>query len=255
MRCPYCGSEISDSSRFCPNCGAEQSNTEKETAGQTIPSQQEPSSSSSASGQSPSPQSKKKRFPVWLIPVAIGAFLLFRFIGSMAGKAMAGNLTSSSADATPKPSGSVSGAITLPSDVIVEYTVFWESESDGITTFEAVRYGHDTHIVKELVYIFRCAKSEGYIREDLERSSFRDLFPAFAEYEIYDDDGFWTCLVHLKDIDSAEKLSMMIDKELITSEEENSVLNGIDADYYIQSILDQGGRVASFSEISLLHLS
>ena len=132
--------------------------------------------------------------------------------------------------------------------------VYFESESDGAATFEAIRYGNDTNAIKELVYIYQCDKSYGYTREGLESVAFKDQFPLISAFSIYDDGDLWTVVVHTKNVDTSMVLQMLQDKGLIIPEEGSTLTNGIRADYYIQSILDQGGREATASEIAALHL-
>ncbi len=263
MICWNCRQEADPGSDFCMNCGADLSKapSAKEPAKVSYPSSQESPKASYSSSPQPAPapaaaEKPKKKFNWLAILIAVAVFFGARTIGQKVGQSMAKSGSSSSSTAqtggSSSSSGNTGGGMNVSQDLITRHNVYVSPESDGIRVYLIVYYGNDSHVLTGLTVEFVHAKSAGYTLDAVKSAGYGNDFPSFTQvsYSETSDYAIATCkMTNLKD---ASRIQKLVDYDIVVLPEGQKA-DLIDADSYMQSILDSGWQTASYEDYSFLH--
>ena len=242
MRCNHCGAQIPDGSRFCDNCGARVEAPAVSTASTTA-----------------STSAAKPKKTNWLLTIVIGVVVYFlaRGAGTLFGRSMANQLSSS----TPRPavtssSQSSTSSFTLPEDLITQRTVL-KKQDGGHTEYIAVYTGSETGLITKICYVEKYDKYSGITRSDLDNAEYQGQFPSFAQFAFYEEEnGDTLCVVTFDKMKETSHMQAMVDKGLLVvpTGTDVSQYSGIDSAEYIQSFRDQYYTDALYTEVGTLHL-
>ena len=287
MRCWKCGAQISDMAKFCPECGTPQNGRDKK---ETVRPAYDPERDDRNSQSRPiSPQERPVTPPVTPNPPKKkkGGFLITLVIvlicyagGRLLGTGMAQDFLSSrktsstsvttsprtTAKPSPSPKNSAANTVNNSSSNSTEITVpelslrrvFFQEDADGCKTYQAVHFGMTSKIITGITYSLVLDKSYGYTEESVRSGGFlENYFPAFAVSTFFDDGDYLVLRIVTDKLDDPARMQQMVDKELVILADGATQVTsgGIDAEGYMQSILDAGGRAASTDEVSTLHLN
>ena len=244
MRCNHCGAQIPDGSRFCDNCGARVEAPAVSTASTTA-----------------STSAAKPKKTNWLLTIVIGVVVYFLAsgAGTLFGRSMANQLSSS----TPRPAVTSSSQSSLPTiapivDLFSTNTVLKQEVENGVTEYFAIYTGNDTGLVTKVCDVIKLSGGSGYDRSSVDNDDFRKEFPAFAQFSYYEENnGDVICVITYDQMKDRAHMKAMVDAGLLelTAGTDVDKIDGLNAEYYIQSFRDQGYTDAPLTEIGGLHLN
>ena len=190
----------------------------------------------------------KKRGRLGLIILAVVAVVLI--YSAISGKSRSGQGAADPTAATGADS------ITLPAmdDLIKLHQVYLDDEGDGVRIYAIVFYTSKSHTLTDLTVEFVCDKEYDYTLEGIRSVGLEVDYPGFAETYYDEDDDYVKFICKMHDLKDTDHLQAMIDSEILVIEDDGPV-GEIDADYYMQSYLDDGWVLAPAEDYQLLDLS
>lgn len=238
MRCPRCGTELPDGSRFCSSCGTQ------------------------INPQPTAPQ-KTPRKNNWLVTILIGVVVYFlaRGAGYMFGSSIAKNTQkpapTSSVSITQKAGNDALPTISVPPvmDLLVRHEVVAMDTGNGINTYVAVYYKNGDQLITKLLLIYRLDTAYGYTRADVDNADFRSDYPSYSQFEYYEEPGCIYCVVRMDDLTNNAHMREAVEKEIFVVD--SGSVEGYDgflADVFLDSCRDMGYTDVPLVEYGNLHL-
>ncbi len=119
--------------------------------------------------------------------------------------------------------------------------------------YAVVFYTSQSHTLTDVFVEFICDKDYDFTLEGVQSVNLKEDYPAFAEMSYDEDEDYVKFICKMKDLKDTDNIQAMVDAGVLEMEEEGPV-GEIDADYYMQSFLDDGWVLAPAEDYQLLDL-
>lgn len=263
MLCKYCGFELAETAKICPNCGAACDD------GQDSPTSSVPDNmkQSVQKEQDQYQEQKPRKKRILIIILSIIGSLIMVFIGKCVGKTVAKTLLNNrSSESNPSITENLTDSkedenkqATIPQINQIDFSnysrMYWIGVVDNVSEYQIVEYGDRSNKIKKITIILAFDKAlySKATKDLIDMDSFRNEYPSFATFSFSEVPGYWVITNEIDGIDQHNRIQEMVEKEILEFSEQDiqdqeNEYNGLSADYYMQSILDLGGRKALISE-------